>query len=127
MGDSSSRKKILIVDDEPDITTILKMGLEQAGYSVTTFNDPERALMYFEPKKYDLLLIDIRMPKMNGFELYRAIIKKDANVKVCFITAFEIYDYEFKRVFPSYMIHCFIKKPITIKDLVSIVREQIGA
>jgi len=121
-----NQRNILIVDDERDITAVLKRGLELAGYSVTTFNDPEEALMYFKPQHYDLLLLDIRMPKMNGFELYRKLRNKDGNAKVCFMTAFEIYEQEFKKVFPNYEIHCFIRKPTAIKDLVKIVNQQVG-
>ena len=118
-------RKILIVDDEQDITVVFKKALERAGYSVTTFNDPEEALMYFRPGYYDLLLIDIRMPRMNGFDLYKLLRNKDPNAKACFMTAFEIYRDEFRKVFPSYEIHCFIRKPISIKDLVNLVNEQL--
>jgi len=99
--------------------------LEAAGYSVTTFTDPEEASMYFKSNYYDLLLIDIRMRKMNGFELFRALKRKDENVKVCFLTAFEIHAHEFKKVFPSYQVHCFIRKPVSMKDLITIVDEQL--
>lgn len=119
-------QRILIVDDELDITTVLKKGLEQAGYRVFTFNDPEQALVHFKEHYFDLLLLDIKMPRMNGFQLYKSIIKKDPSQKVCFMTAFEIYVNEFKKVFPNYQIHCFIRKPISIKDLVSIVRGQLA-
>ena len=123
---AESRKKILIVDDERDITEVLKKGLELAGFSVTTFNDPEEASMYFQPTNYDLLLLDIRMPRMNGFELYKRLRIKDPAVKVCFLTAFEIYQEEFKRVFPNYEIHCFIRKPTSIRQLAKILNEQLG-
>jgi CheY-like chemotaxis protein len=65
-----SPKKILIVDDEPDITLTLGNGLEQGGYDVHVFNDPLVALSNFKPDTYDLLLLDIKMPNMTGFELY---------------------------------------------------------
>ncbi len=73
---SSNEKKVLIVDDEPDVTGTFKVGLEERGFKVETFNDPEMALSNFKPGKYDILLLDIKMPKMNGFELYEKI-KKD--------------------------------------------------
>ncbi|MDE1816955.1 MAG: response regulator, partial [Thaumarchaeota archaeon] len=80
--------KILVVDDEPDITASLKNGLQRKGFEVDVYNDPTDALSNFRPDVYDLLLIDIRMPKMNGFELYREVKKKSNSVKICFFTAF---------------------------------------
>jgi two-component system, OmpR family, response regulator ChvI len=90
-------KKILIVDDEPDITFTLKKGLEQGGYNVHVCNDSLVALSNFKPDVYDLLLLDIKMPKMTGFELYRKLKEMDSKVKVCFITAFETYYEKFKQ------------------------------
>ena len=91
--DFSSKKKVLVVDDETDVTETFKLGLEQNGFSVDTFNDPEIALSNFNPNFYDIMLLDIKMPKMNGFELYENIRKKDssAKTKACFITAYEVY------------------------------------
>ncbi len=116
---SSSGKKILIVDDEPDVTRTFKLGLEESGFKVETSNDPETALSNFKPGKYDLLLLDIKMPKMNGFELYEKIKKIDGNAKtkVCFITAFEVYYQSLREQFPDTKIECYIKKPIQITDL----------
>ncbi len=119
-------KKILVVDDEPDITSSIKNGLKRKGFEVDAYNDPIKALDDFKPEAYDLLLIDIRMPKMNGFELYREIKKKSENIKVCFFTAFEVYYDEFKKVFPSLDVHCFIRKPITINDLVIHINSELA-
>jgi DNA-binding response OmpR family regulator len=66
-------KKILIVDDEPDVTLALGKGLEQGGYDVQVLNDPLVALSNFKPDIYDLLLLDIKMHNMTGFELYRKL------------------------------------------------------
>ena len=119
-------KRILVVDDEADITSSLKNGLQQKGFDVDTYNDPLKALEGFKPETYDLLLIDIRMPKMNGFEFYREIKKKSENVKICFFTAFEVYYEEFRKVFPNMEVKCFIRKPITINDLVVHINMELS-
>ena len=124
---SPSAYRILIVDDEADITTTLKMGLENSGlFLVDTFTDSVQALSQFKPRVYNLLLLDVRMPKINGFELYHEIKKIDKTVKVYFITAYEVY-YETlkKEEFPSLNVGCFIKKPIQIKDLISRIKEEL--
>ncbi len=112
-------KRIAIVDDEPDITNVLKKGLEIHGFTVDTFNDPNAALASFRPKYYDLMIIDIRMPTLNGFDLYRQLKKKDTKVKVCFLTAFQIYYEEFKKLFPTIDVKAFIRKPISVSNLVN--------
>ena len=83
--------KILIIDDEPDITLTLRKGLEREGYRVDRNNDPTEALSDFKPNIYRLLLLDIQMPKITGFEFFRKVKDIDSKVKVCFITAFETY------------------------------------
>ena len=118
-------KRILIVDDEKDITDTFKMALEQQeGFEVITYNDPEQALSQFKENWFDLLLLDIKMPKISGFELYSRLKEIDSKPKVCFITAFEVYYDEFKRVFPSLDVKCFLRKPISISDLVEQVKLQ---
>lgn len=67
------KNRILAVDDEPDITHVLKIGLEAKGFIVETYNDPLQALSNFKSESYDLLLLDIRMPGLNGFELYKVL------------------------------------------------------
>ncbi|MFI5405483.1 MAG: response regulator [Nitrososphaerales archaeon] len=121
------KKKILVVDDEPDITTSIKNGLSRNGFEVTTFNDPTAALANYNVGTYDLLLLDIRMAKMNGFELYRELKKKGHDTaKVCFFTAFEVYYDEFKKIFPNLEVKCFIRKPITITELISHINTELG-
>ena len=118
-------KKILVVDDEPDITSSIKNGLQRKGFEVDTYNDPTDALSNFKPDTYDLLLIDIRRPKMNGFELYREVKKKSSDVRICFFTAFEVYYDEFRKMFPNLEVKCFIRKPITINDLVTHINTEL--
>jgi DNA-binding response OmpR family regulator len=115
-------KRILIVDDEKDITDIFKMGLEQQGFEVITYNDPELALSQFKENWFDLLLLDIKMPKISGFELYRRLRKIDSKPKVCFITAFDVYYDEFKKLLPSLEVKCFLRKPISMSDLAEQVK-----
>jgi two-component system, OmpR family, response regulator ChvI len=90
----------LFVDDEPDNTSIFRIALEDNGFDVDAFNNPTLALSSFKPDYYDLLVLDIKMPNMNGYELYQKIKKMDDKVKVCFLTAFgEQYTEEFKTRF----------------------------
>ena len=111
-------KRILIVDDDPDITVAFKVGLEDYGsFDVYTHNDPLEALSDFKPHFYDLLLLDINMPKMNGFELYKRILEIDVNVRICFITAGDTNIEALREVYPTLSIGCFIKKPVTIEYL----------
>ena len=127
MSNYSGKKRILIVDDEHDNSSIFKIGLEDAGFEVNAYSDPELALSAFKPDFYDLLILDIRMPKMDGYELYDKIRKKDNKVKVCFLTASEKYKEEHRPSFPSSgSTDSFIIKPIAIDDLGKKVNEMIN-
>jgi two-component system, OmpR family, response regulator ChvI len=115
----TKKHRVMIVDDEQDITIIFKIGLEKNEFIVTTFNDPLEALSKFRAGTYDLLILDIRMPGMNGFKLYQKIRDMDNKVKVCFLTAFDEYLEEFKTTFPFLdEVKCYLKKPITVHDLI---------
>jgi two-component system catabolic regulation response regulator CreB/two-component system response regulator ChvI len=116
--------RILLVDDEKDIAFVLKKGLENYGFKVDAFDRPESALENFRSGSYDLMITDIRMPEMNGFELYKEIRKIDAKVKVCFLTASEMYDEEFKKTVPIESVR-LIEKPISISKLLEIVRREL--
>jgi len=117
--------RILIVDDDPDITLAFSIGLEDGGFEVNTCNDPQHALANFKPNFYDLLLVDINMPKMNGFELCTKILEIDLNVKICFITAGDINIDGLREVYPILSTGCFIKKPISISDLVKRLKAEL--
>jgi CheY-like chemotaxis protein len=125
----NTKGRILVVDDEPDITLTLKAGLEIVGlFTVDMFNDPESALKSFKPDSYALVLIDIMMPKMDGFQLYESLKKIDPDVKVCFLTASEMYYGERRE-----LQHCalnkdvFLLKPISTDDLIKEVSKKINS
>jgi CheY-like chemotaxis protein len=124
---SSNYKRILIVDDEPDIAMTLKLGLESSNddndnkikFEVYSYTDPVEALSNFKPNFYDLLLVDITMPVMNGFELCEKVLLLDLNIGVCFMTAGEINQEAIRELYPLRTIGgCFIKKPVEIDHLI---------
>jgi two-component system, OmpR family, response regulator ChvI len=119
------KNRILIVDDEPDIAQVLMMGLEKNGFAVDTYNDPLNVISNFKADSYDLLLIDIKMPKMNGFELYNKLHQIDEKAKICFITAYELYYDEFQRMFPKIKVECFIRKPVSINNLARVLKDEL--
>jgi len=123
---SRPKRRILLVDDEPDLIWTLRLGLKNNDFEVDTFNDPEEALTNFKAGRYDLLLIDVRMPGMNGFQLYEEMKKIDNNTRICFITAFEVYYRALRETFPDLEIDCFIKKPIEIGDLLKRIRSEFS-
>jgi DNA-binding response OmpR family regulator len=110
--------RILLVDDERDITIILKKGLNINGYEVDVFNDPREALSKFKPDYYFGVLSDVRMPAMSGFELCRKLVEIDSKLRVAFMSAYEIYEDQARKTFPSLKTDCFIKKPVSIDYLV---------
>ena len=115
-----------MVDDNPDVTFTVKTGLEASGlFEVDTFNDPELALSSFKPGLYDLALLDFRMLKMYGYELYDEMKKIDDKLKICFMTA-TYQDYEALRAaFPTVEVECYIQKPVEIKDLVRRINAEL--
>jgi len=124
-----SKRKILVVDDDTDITFTLSSILKERGFEVMSFNDPLLALQHFKPRYYDLVILDIKMPDMNGFELYRQIKRKDNRVKVCFLTAvseFREYEQYKKEAYPKLGERYFIAKPVSNDELIRRVNEMLS-
>ena len=125
------KKRILIVDDEVDITLSFSLALEDSGlFEVDTYNDPLVALSNYRPNSYDLLLLDIKMPNMNGFELYDKIKRIDNKVKVCFISAYDVDYNALREQFPSLEIDCILpmdvmRKPIQIVKLIERIELEL--
>ena len=115
-------KKILLIYDEPDLTYTIKKILEENGFEVDTFNDPILALNNYKVNFYNLVILDIKMPKMAGFELYIKIREKDPKVKICFLTVIATFNEEFRKtrlvlgktINEDYL----IQKPINTQDLI---------
>jgi DNA-binding response OmpR family regulator len=118
-------KVILIIDDDPDMTSVFSLGLQDEGFEVYAYNDPLEVLSKFRPNFYDLLLVDINMPQMNGIELSRQILELDANVKICLVTAGEANIEVLRELYPTRSIGCYIKKPVTIDQLVRRVKAEL--
>ena len=125
------KNSILLIDDELDITLTIKGILEDAGFKVDSFNDPLLVVNNYKPNFYDLIILDILMPKMNGFELYVKIREKDPTIKVCFLTASEFYYEKFRKEYSSQLVKLldkefFIQKPIKNEDLIKYVTTIIS-
>jgi DNA-binding NtrC family response regulator len=115
----------MVVDDEPDVCFAITKMLEQLDCKVDSFNDPVLAASRFRANSYFLVMLDIRMPKMDGFQLYQKIRKKDKKVRVCFITAYEIYLEQFGQLEKSEL-NKFIQKPVKIEQLKELLENMNG-
>ena len=120
--------KLLIVDDDPDIVEVLRKGLLRNKFLVNAFTNSEEALQAFksDADSYCLVVSDIRMPTLSGIQLARKVKEINPNVKVVLMTAFEIRDNEFSKVFPSVHVDGFVQKPIGIRDLTDKILSLIG-
>jgi CheY-like chemotaxis protein len=129
----SLARRILIIDDDPDITFTFKKCLEMQNqddyktkkYEVQVYNDPIFALSEFKRDFYDLLLVDINMPRMNGFEFAKAVLALDVNVKLCFMSSGHINQEALRELYPAVGIGCFIIKPVTLDDLIKRVDREV--
>ena len=119
---------VLLVDDDPDVLTILKRSLEFAGRNTYGFTNPVLAVEHFRnnANSYDILVTDIRMPHMNGFQVARAAKEIRPEIKIAFITSFEIDKTEFKRFLPSTKVDALITKPVRPKEFVEIINHMMG-
>src|SRR5215469_18186504 len=126
-------KRMLIVDDDEDVTITFKSGIEDSNNNlnlnkrieVYTSNDPVVALSEFKPNFYDLILVDINMPDMNGFELCEKILAIDINVRVCLMSSGEINWEALREMYPTRQEGCFIRKPVTIDSLLKRIRSEL--
>jgi two-component SAPR family response regulator len=125
-------KRVLIVDDDDDIVTTFKEGIEESNNNdpnksieVYTSNNPVIALSEFKPNFYDLLLIDINLPHMNGFELCEKILVIDINVRICFMSSVDINREGLREIYPSLCLGSFIRKPVTTDYLLKRIRSEL--
>ena len=116
--------RILVVDDNVDITHSFYLALQKDGFIVDTFNDPLIALGDFKADLYDLVLLDVKLPKMDGFELYDKIREIDRRVKVCFISGYQMNYLALRE--QGLQIDCFISKPIKIEDLLKKINAELA-
>jgi DNA-binding response OmpR family regulator len=126
--DNDKKKKILIVDDEPDVSIVLEKVFKQSGFIANSYDDPILALENFKAGSYDLILLDIKMPEMDGFQLYQKMKNIDSKVKVCFLTASEMYYERFRKEeeFCSLDKDLFVRKPIANEDLIKKINTIIS-
>ena len=118
-------KRILLVDDESDVCFVLEKVLIEYGYVVDSYEHPLVALDKFKPHLYNLVILDIRMPDLNGFALYREIKRLDKKVKICFLTAGQMYYGAYSDIFSSLPANYFIRKPIENEELMKRLNEII--
>ena len=111
------------MDDELDICLVLKIVLEKTGFLVDYFYNPVRAIDEFKSNFYDLIILDVQMPNINGLQLYREIKKRDVKAKICFLTASE-YIFDIADKFKP--VYTFIRKPIQNNDLIRIVNDLLN-
>jgi DNA-binding response OmpR family regulator len=116
--------RILLVDDDVDITHSFSLALQKDGFIVDTYNDPLIALGDFKADLYDLVLLDIKLPKMDGFELYDKIREIDRRVKVCFISGYQMNYLALRE--QGLQIDCFISKPVKIEDLLKRINAELA-
>lgn len=116
----------MLVDDEEDIVLSITASLEHNGFQVDGFTDPKLALMNFEKGKYEMTIVDIRMPGIGGFDLYEKFEEIDPDVKVCFITAFDFNYLALREIYPNLKFGSFIRKPIETDELINKINLELS-
>jgi len=123
--DNRKRKRILIIDDDPDINNLFKIYLEHDGFQADAYTNPIDALNYFKINEYNLILLDLKMPQIDGISMFQALKKKDEKVTICLITADMSYLEQLKGKIPNiekYAIH----KPILLRNLKDKINELVS-
>jgi DNA-binding response OmpR family regulator len=123
----AKKGRVLIVDDDPDITESFGLALEDSGLfeKVELCNDPRLALSNFKPDMYDIALLDVKMPGLNGFQLYNKIKKIDNKIRVCFLTGQSVDYSTLKEEFPLLELECLIPKPVAVGDLIKRLETEL--
>jgi DNA-binding NtrC family response regulator len=125
-NNNKTKSKLLIVDDDPDIITTFKIALVSNGYIVDSYTNPLEVVSKFKANTYDFVLLDIIMPIMDGFELFEEIKKIDPNVKVCFMTAYDVNYQSLIEIFGSPDIEgTYFKKPVEIEELIKYIDKEL--
>ena len=127
----NKKYRILVIDDEPDVAQSVRSILEKM-YDVDILTHPVKALDYFRADRYDLVLLDYKMPKVDGFQLYRYLKRIDPALTICFMTAYEIFESqqekeEFEKLSPPVDANCIIKKPFTKQDLLEKIQQLLSS
>jgi DNA-binding response OmpR family regulator len=123
----AKKGRVLIVDDDPDITESFGLALEDSGLfeKVELCNDPRLALSNFKPDTYDIALLDVKMPGLNGFQLYNKIKNIDNKIRVCFLTGQSVDSSTLKEEFPLIELECLISKPVAVGDLIKKLETEL--
>ena len=115
--DPVQKRRVFLVDDEPDVVFTIQIVLEENGYAVDCFDKPREALYHFKPFKYDVAILDVRMPEMNGFELYRRLRESDDRIRVCFLTAIRSFSEYGEDLSATYKDEHLVQKPVGNREL----------
>lgn len=119
--------RVLVVDNEQDIADVLKKGLERNGLEADVAYGPDTALKKFGERRYDLVLLDIMMPKMDGYELYSRMLEIDPGVKACFMTAYDVPYLEVLKQGPIYnQMVSIVRKPVSMSELMRVLRLDLA-
>lgn len=117
--------KVLLVDDDSDVIITIAKSLRKYGIKVTGYSDPRQAVSQFKPKTYDFILLDVSMPGLTGFDVAKQVWDKDPDARICFFSAFDIYEKEAQVVFKDIKTVFFVKKPIGTAELARFIKDHL--